>query len=98
MFYHIVLMRFTPEADARFFEKVEHYGRRVLAECADVIGYEITKNVASRSDGLDDAIIASFRSSQAHDDYQVSPAHMEMKTFMAPYIDRIIVLDTEVPA
>jgi len=98
MHYHIVLMSFTPKADAEFFEKVEGYDRRVRAECADVITYATTKNVASRSDGLTHAVVATFRSSQAHDDYQVSPAHVEMKAFMAPYIDRIVVLDTEVAA
>lgn len=98
MFYHIVMMHFTPEADESFFERVEHYARRIRAECADLVTYAITRNVASRSDGLGYAVVATFRSSQAHDDYQVSPAHVEMKTFMAPYIARIVVLDTEVAA
>jgi hypothetical protein len=91
-------MSFTAEANAEFFEKEEDYAKRVRAECADVITYAVTQNVASRSDGLTHAVVASFRSSRAHDDYQVSPAHVEMKAFMAPYIARIVVLDTEVPA
>lgn len=96
MYYHIVLMSFTPEADLAFFDRVEHYSRRVRAECADVVTYAMTENVASRSDGLTHAVVAAFRSSQAHDDYQVSPVHVEMKAFMTPQIDRIVVLDAEV--
>ncbi|MFA5539393.1 MAG: Dabb family protein [Gemmobacter sp.] len=98
MFYHIVMMTFTPEADGAFFGRVEHYARRVRAECADVATYAMTGNVASRGDGLTHALVGVFRSSQAHDDYQISPAHVEMKAFMSPFIDRIVVLDGEVPA
>jgi hypothetical protein len=98
MFYHIVLMSFTSEADARFFEKMEAYARRIRTECADVVTYAVTQNIASRSDGLTHAVVATFRSLQAHDDYQVSPAHVEMKAFIAKYLSRIVVLDTEVPA
>lgn len=98
MFYHIVMMRFTPEADDAFFERVKHYEGRIRAECADVVTYAMAKNVASRGDGLTHAVVATFRSSKAHDDYQVAPAHVEMKAFMSPCIARIVVLDTEVAA
>lgn len=95
MFYHIVLMRFSAEADEAFFARVEDYVRRIKAECADVVTYFAGANVASRSDGLTHSIVGVFRSSQAHDAYQVSPAHQEMKEFMMRYITRIVVLDTE---
>lgn len=98
MFYHIVMMAFTPEADQAFFDRVEHYARRVRAECADVVTYAMTTNIASRGDGLTHGVVGAFQSSQAHDDYQVSPAHVEMKAFMSPFIARIVVLDGEVPA
>ncbi|MFC0220026.1 hypothetical protein FHS82_002892 [Pseudochelatococcus lubricantis] len=98
MFYHIVLMSFTSEANAAFFDKVEHYVRRVRAECDGLVTYAMAQNGASRSDGLTHGVVATFRSSQAHDAYQVSPAHVEMKTYMSPFISRIVVLDTEVAA
>jgi len=96
MHYHIVLMSFTPKADAAFFEKVKGYSKRIRSECADVVTYVMVKNLASRSDGLTHAVVSTFCSSLAHDDYQISPVHVEMKSFMAPYIDRIVVLDTEI--
>lgn len=98
MFYHVVLMTFTPEAGPAFFDRVEHFARRVRAECADVVTYGLTENVASRADGLTHGLVCVFGSSQAHDDYQVSPAHVEMKAFISPFIARIVVLDGEVPA
>lgn len=95
MFYHVVLMQFTPEADQAFFDRVEHYIRRIRDECADMPVYFLASNVAVRSDGLTHGIVGAFQSSAAHDSYQVSPAHQEMKAFMSPFIHRITVLDGE---
>lgn len=48
-------------------------------------GYAFRSSQASRSDGL------------THDRYQVSPAHQEMKTCMADFIERLVVFDGEIP-
>lgn len=98
MFYHIVMMTFIPEADGGFLDRVEHYRQRVLAECSGALTYALVRNVASRGDGLTHALVGTFASSLAHDDYQVSAAHVEMKAYMSPFIARIVVLDGEVPA
>lgn len=95
MFHHIVLMSFTPEADETFFAKAQHYVERVNAECEGVVGYFMSENRASRSDGLTHGIVGTFTSSAAHDAYQVSPVHQEMKAFMATRMARIVVLDTD---
>lgn len=95
MFHHIVLMRFTPEADAAFFAKARHYVDRIRAECHGVVDYFMRENIASRSDGLTHGIVGVFTSSAAHDAYQVSPAHQEMKAFMSTRMARIVVLDTD---
>ncbi|QCK86317.1 Dabb family protein [Phreatobacter aquaticus] len=95
MFHHIVLMSFTPGTGPDFFAKAQHYVERVKAECADVIGYFLADNIAARSDGLTHGIVGVFTSSAAHDAYQVSPVHQEMKAFMATRMDRIVVLDTD---
>jgi hypothetical protein len=95
MFYHIVLMSFATEADADFFAKAETYVKRVKAECADVVSYFMTENAVNRSDGLTHAIIGMFATSAAHDAYQVSAAHQEMKAFMTARMARIVVLDAD---
>ncbi len=95
MFHHIVLMSFTPEADAAFFARAQHYVDRIRAECDGVIDYFMRENIAARSDGLTHGIVGVFTSSAAHDAYQVSPAHQEMKAFMTTRMARIVVLDTD---
>lgn len=96
MFLHVVLMRLNGDADAKFRERVKHYCSRIRSECDGVAGYDFRPNEASRSDGLDHAVIGAFTDSAAHDLYQVSPAHQEMKAYMAGFIDRLVVCDSEV--
>jgi quinol monooxygenase YgiN len=95
MFHHIVLMSFTKEAGPDFFAQAQRYVARVKAECEGVIGYFMSENVASRGDGLTHGIIGVFKNSAAHDAYQVSPVHQEMKAFMSTRMARIVVLDTD---
>lgn len=95
MFHHIVLMSFTKEADAAFFAEAQRYVARVKAECEGVVDYFMKANIAARSDGLTHGIVGVFTSSAAHDAYQVSPVHQEMKAFMTARMSRIVVLDTD---
>ena len=64
-------------------------------ECDGVVDYFLRENIAARSDGLTHGIVGVFASSAAHDAYQVSPAHQEMKAFMMTRMTRIVVLDTD---
>ena len=56
------------------------------------INYSADSEIA---DGLTHGIVGVFTSSAAHDAYQVSPAHQEMKAFMTTRMARIVVLDTD---
>jgi hypothetical protein len=95
MFHHIVLMSFDKDADAVFFAKAEVYVERVKVECPGVVDYFMRRNVAARSDGLTHGIVGVFKDRSAHDAYQISPVHQEMKAFMTARMSRIIVLDTD---
>ena len=95
VFYHIVLMSFTPDCGPDFFKRAEVYVERVKTECNGVVSYLMKENVASRSDGLTHGIIGVFTSSEAHDAYQVSPVHQEMKAFMTTGMSRIVVPDLD---
>ncbi|MPT37627.1 MAG: Dabb family protein [Achromobacter sp.] len=97
MFLHVVMLQLSDAADARFHDRVQGYCRRILAECEGVKGYAFQANEASRSDGLTHAVVAAFADSPAHDRYQVSPAHQEMKAYMAGFIQRLTVFDGEIP-
>jgi quinol monooxygenase YgiN len=93
MFYHVVMMSFSPEADDAFHARAQGYCDRVRAECSGVRDYFMAPNAAARSDGLTHAVIGLFDDEAAHDAYQVSPAHTEMKAYMDGFIARIVVYD-----
>lgn len=97
MYMHIVMMEFTPDAGPEFFRQVEAYVMRIRQECADVMIYHCGVNEAARSDGYTHAVVSAFKNSSAHDAYQVSQAHVEMKTYMGPYIQRLVVYDGSAP-
>lgn len=96
MFYHVVLMRFTDEADTAFFSRVEAYCTRVRQEVAGLIAFDFARNVADRSKGLDHVIMGVFETSEDHDAYQVAPVHQEMRAYMLPFIDEILVCDSDI--
>lgn len=95
MFHHIVLMKYSARADTGFFEKVQSFCERIRVAMPNVVRYVHRPNRAARRDGLDWAIVSTFGSSQDHDAYQVSPLHQEMKEYMTPFIERIVVCDVE---
>lgn len=95
MFHHIVAMRFNEDADQAFFDRVEDYCERIRRSGTHVMRYVFRENVASRNDGLTHVILSTFRTSADHDAYQVSPVHLEMKSFMLPRIARIVVCELE---
>jgi hypothetical protein len=89
-------MRFSEEADPRFFRRVDEYVDRVKNQLPYVRGYHLMRNVASRSAGFEWVIVSTFDNSAAHDEYQVSTVHQEMKAFMGPYITEIVACDGSV--
>lgn len=98
MFYHVVMMRFSAGADAAFHRRVEEFAERVRRECAGLLHYDYGRNVAERGKGYERVVLSVFESSPAHDAYQVSPVHQEMKAFMLPFIEDLVVCDADVPA
>lgn len=98
MFHHIVMMRLAAHADAAFHARVEDYARRIRSECAGLVRFEYVSNLADRAQGYGHAVLGAFASSAAHDAYQVSPAHQELKAFVAPYVEDLVVCDADVPA
>lgn len=97
MFYHLVMMRLTPEADEAFHRRVHAFAQRVHLECDGVVQYNYCGNVAARAGGFGHVVASVFESSQAHDRYQVSPVHVEMKNFMMPFIADLVVFDGDAP-
>ena len=97
MFYHIAMMRLSGKAGTEFHAQVEAFAGRVRRESAGLVDYGYGVNVAGRGKGYDHVVLSIFESSAAHDNYQVSPVHQAMKSFMAPYIEDLVVCDTDLP-
>ena len=95
MFHQVVLMQFTAAANQDFRDKVEAFCEQIRKSARNLRGYVFKPNLASRSDGLNWAVVGSFATSADHDTYQVSPVHQRMKAFMTPYISRIVVCDID---
>jgi hypothetical protein len=94
VFYHVVMMKYRDGADAAFHQKVQDYCAAIQKACDGVLSYDYVTNNATRSQGYDYAILARFATEAQHDAYQVDPNHVEMKTYMAPVIENLIVLDS----
>jgi hypothetical protein len=92
MFHHIVMMNLR-DPDRAFHDQVNAFVARIRREVPYVRAYHYGRNVASRAQGYDWAVLAIFDSSADHDRYQVSPAHQEMKAFMTPHIADVVVCD-----
>lgn len=92
-FYHVVLLKLSDGADHAYHEKVVDYCRQIRASVDGVLSYDYEANSASRAKGYGHAVVARFVDEAAHDAYQVCPLHVEMKTFMAPMIEDLVVLD-----
>lgn len=60
MFYHVVLMRLTG-ADDPFLSRVREYDARVRRELPYVRDHQFGRNVASRANGYDWAVIGNVR-------------------------------------
>lgn len=97
LYMHIVMMELIPDAGPEFFRQVEAYSVRIRQECVGVKIYHFGVNEADRASGYTHALVSAFEDSPAHDTYQVSPAHVEMKTYMGPYIQRLAVFDGSTP-
>lgn len=95
MFHHVVLMHFGADAGPAFHAAVEAYCERVRNGDPRPLRYVYRRNIASRSDGLEHGIVAAFADAAAHDSYQVSAVHQEMKAYMTPFIERIVVCDID---
>lgn len=94
MFHHVVMLRLTNVDDA-FHARVDEYARRMPREVRGIESYAYGRNAADRGKGYDWAVIGVFESSAAHDAYQLSPLHQELKAFMTPHIAEIVVCDLD---
>jgi hypothetical protein len=95
MFYHVVMMTLSKDADAAFHAKVEAFAAEIRKSANGLVAYDYGRNLADRGKGYDWAVVGAFTSSADHDAYQVSDVHQRMKAFMTPVIADLVVCDFE---
>lgn len=93
MFHHTVLLRLAPDADADFFARFARYEAAVREGCAGALVYRLLPNVAPSGKGFTHALFSAFASPAAFADYDRSPLHIEIKTFLGPYVLELVVAD-----
>lgn len=94
MFIHAVLMAFKPGTDDAFHRRVEEFAAQIRRQSPGLVSYLYGRNEASRSQGFSHAVVACFDDEAAHERYQVSAVHQEMKAFMAERTERLVVFDS----
>lgn len=94
MFIHAVLMAFKPGTDEAFHQRVEAYSDDIRRQSPGLVSYLYGPNEASRAEGFSHAVVACFDDEAAHERYQVSAVHQEMKAFMAGQTERLVVFDS----
>jgi hypothetical protein len=94
VFIHAVLMSFTPDTGEAFHQRVEIYAETLRCQGDGLVSYLYDANEATRSEGMTHAVVACFVDEAAHQRYQASAVHQEMKAFMAPHTTRLLVFDS----
>lgn len=94
MFFHAVLMQLE-SPDEAFLAQVEHYAARIRAELDEVRAYHFGRNRAARGAGWDWVVLAQFDDEAAHERYQTSELHGQMKAYMTPRIRAIMACDLD---
>ena len=95
MLYHIILLRYTERADAAFQAGVHAYVDRIRSQCTGLRRLEYGKNIADRGKGYDWVWVSAFDSQDAHENFQISTVHQELKMYLAPFVADVVVCDAD---
>ena len=93
MYSHTVLLNLGPAADAAFFAKLRQFESAVRTSCAGVVEYRFSTNEATSKKGFGHVLFSAFESRAAFVAYDRSALHVEMKDFLRPYVDDLMVAD-----
>ncbi len=96
MYNHTVLLSLGPAADATFFSKLQQFESAVRTSCAGVVVYRFSINEATSRKGFGHVLFSAFESRAAFVAYDRSALHGEMKDFLRPYVDDLVVADGDV--
>lgn len=92
MFHHTVMVNFVA-VDAEFLQMVEGYAGRIRGMQDGLIEFGFHHNDSSRAGAFRHAFVSRFRDSAAHDRFQTSALHEELKRLIMPRVAELVVLD-----
>jgi len=94
MFYHVVLLNLKG-LDPASLTNLHGFASRMRVELPFVREFHFGVNKATRSAQYGWTVVASFDNENDHERYQVSDVHQQMKAFLTPFIEDIVVADVE---
>ena len=97
VYSHTVLVNLGPAADATFFTKLRQFESAVRTSCAGVMEYRFATNEATSKKGFDHVLFSTFESRAAFVAYDRSALHGEIKDFLRPYVEDLVVADGDLP-
>jgi heme-degrading monooxygenase HmoA len=86
MFYHTVLLRFSPTATEDLFSAFADFEATIRSSCSGVRTYRLLPNAARSSKGFTHALFSVFDSRDAFRAYERSAIHHELKAFLHSFV------------
>lgn len=95
MLRHVVLFRFKDTASPARIREVEDAFSALPSKINTIAGYEWGTNISPENlaQGFTHCFIVTFRDAAGRDFYLPHPAHKEFGKVLAPYLDKVLVID-----
>jgi hypothetical protein len=94
MFYHVVLLNLKG-LDPTALASLHGFASRMRDELPFLREFHFGVNKATRAAQYGWTVVATFDDEKDHERYQVSDVHLQMKAFLTPFIEDIVVADVE---
>ena len=94
MFHHVVLLNLKG-LDPASLSELHGFASRMRDVLPYVREFYFGINKASRAAQYGWTVVATFDNEDDHERYQISDLHQEMKAFLTPFIEDIVVADVE---
>ena len=94
---HVVLVRWKPEVDLATLEHLTELASGFRHTVPDVLAVHCGANTSPEglAGGFEWALVVSFASSSARDDYLPHPAHQPVSQLISQYAEQVVVFDVD---
>ena len=94
---HVVLVRWKPEVDLATLERLTELARKFPDTVPGVLAVHCGPNTSPEglAGGFEWALIVSFASSSARDEYLPHPAHQPVAQLISRFAEQVIVFDVD---